>query len=221
MNADTSTTTHEGLRVVEYGRTRFVVEVKVNEDGRDRSITVLCAPGLVRIADALAWKVGESLGWKMHGGGSSSFWGPASGAETGNGRYHVTASAYPAPKTAPKRTRAPKIHAIVGHRVNVKLYDHETTNDVFWSERCNSYVLAAAQPHERGAIKVGEAHATLVSVNGAGEVRWTVQQGQIDSALRLEADGIRGGDAEEQLAAARHFGLIPAVGAQSCFGRAS
>ena len=56
----------------------------------------------------------------------------------------------------------------------------------------------------------GSISGTLVSVNGGGEVRWTVSQSQIDYAVEAEARGIRGGDAEEQLAAARHFGLADA-----------
>jgi hypothetical protein len=218
--SDTSITTHAGLRVVEYGRGRFVVEVKVDESSR--TITIRCAPGIARLANALAWKVGEELGWRMHGGGSSAFTGPVGGYETGNGRHWESANAYPAPKVAPARRRAPKVHAIVANRVDVKLYDHETTSDIFWSERCNSYVLAAAQPHDREALKLGTANVLLVSVNGAGEIRWTVTKWQLDMSVEQEAAGRKvGGDAEEQLAAAKHFGIVAARAGEAvpCFGR--
>ena len=108
--------------------------------------------------------------------------------------------------------------------MDVALRDHETTDDVFWSERCNSYVLVGAAGGDRDRLmcSVKGVGVSLVSVNGGGEVRWTVSQSQIDYAVEAEARGIRGGDAEEQLAAARHFGLVPGrpgETTQPCFGR--
>ena len=222
---DTSVTTHAGLRVVEFGGKRFVGEVKVSDGQFHRSVTVLCAPGLGRIADSLAWRVGEELGFTMHGGGSRSFGTghvDTCSTETGNGRYCVTVCAYPATKPAPARRRAPHVYAIVGGRVDVRLESRSTSDDVFWSERCNSYVLVAARADDRDAFKLGNKHVTVTSVNGAGEIRWTVQPYQIEYALADEAKGRKlVGDVVEQIAAARHFGVVaPRAGetAQPCFG---
>lgn len=104
-----------------------------------------------------------------------------------------------------------------GPRVTVRLEDHYTTPDIYWSARYNSYVLAEvrsdATPFEqRQAINWNGRKVMLVSVNGAGEVRWTVDQGAIDCALRDEKEEWWervNGDGKEQLAAARHFGLAP------------
>jgi hypothetical protein len=104
-----------------------------------------------------------------------------------------------------------------GPRVAVRLVDHRTTPDIYWSVRYNSYVLAEvrsnATPFEqRQAIDFNGRKVQLVSVNGMGEVRWTVEQWAIDCALRDEKeewwDRVNG-DGKEQLAAARHFGLAP------------
>jgi hypothetical protein len=89
-----------------------------------------------------------------------------------------------------------------GNCVNVQLANLYTTPDVFWSARGNSYVLAsnaqdAAQP-------------LLVSVNGLGEVRWTVDDRALQRALRHERESWFNpqGDDAETLAAARHFKLV-------------
>lgn len=116
-----------------------------------------------------------------------------------------------------------KIHTWLNDdRVNVKLYDTHTTRDIFWSEKFNSYVL----------VEVNRANAwlnmpecddfyfqtkdgkwfTLVSVNGAGEVRWSVTKEQLERAEDMEErypDKISGWDDGEYLVAARHFRLIP------------
>jgi hypothetical protein len=49
----------------------------------------------------------------------------------------------------------------------------------------------------------------LVSINGRGEIRWEIVGWQIDDGLRWEKEGISDGDWSENLAAARHFGIIP------------
>lgn len=87
-----------------------------------------------------------------------------------------------------------------GKRVDVKLYDTRTTKDVFWSDRCNSYVLVILQP----GVSYGATTFThpeygqevmLMSINGAGEVRWPVSDYGRD---------------DEQRAAIRHFSLVQA-----------
>lgn len=89
-----------------------------------------------------------------------------------------------------------------GNRVDVGLTHARTTADVFWSARGNSYVLAS-NPQDA-------AHPLLISVNGLGEVRWTLGVPELQRALRNERESWfnpRGDDAEA-LAAARHFGLV-------------
>lgn len=109
--------------------------------------------------------------------------------------------------------------------VDVHLREVRTTPDVFWSSRTNSYVLVAV-PNPFSTVKmveawyrdnfflVGDRPAALVSVNGGGEVRWDVTRYMLNNALRNE-ERLKGedwwakSDPAEQLAAARHFGLIP------------
>jgi hypothetical protein len=105
-----------------------------------------------------------------------------------------------------------KIHGWKEGRVDVALTSMRTTQDVYWSPRwegsggarggCNSYVLA------RKDDGVG-----LYSVNGIGEVRWEVFQQYLPMWVEQELtswrrDSWRHSDAAEQLAAARHFGLV-------------
>lgn len=79
-------------RVIDlYGR-RYVVEVKINP--KHQSVTVICAPGIARIAPMLADKLLEENGWRRGGGGSHS-WGGSEGfgpvdMSTGNGRNYTT-----------------------------------------------------------------------------------------------------------------------------------
>jgi len=70
-----------------------------------------------------------------------------------------------------------------GRRVDVALYDTRTTEDIYWSARCNSYVLAADP---------GDEAPRLVCINGAGEVRW-------DATNYAWAEGDKG--------AREHFGV--------------
>lgn len=114
-----------------------------------------------------------------------------------------------------------------GRRVDVQLHDTNTTTDVFWSAHKNSYVLASItddnswksnpEAMERFYFQRGEEWFTLVSINGAGEVRWSVSKDRLEQAEEAEeenpekcVDGAPGAwDMAEYLAAARHFNLIP------------
>jgi hypothetical protein len=97
-----------------------------------------------------------------------------------------------------------------GYRcVDVLLNSMNTTENVFWSPRANSYVLC--EPGMQSA-KLGDVPhlpdgtaVDLVSVNGIGEVRWQAMGWQLESML--ERPPYPGSDGEEILAAARHFGL--------------
>jgi hypothetical protein len=129
---------------------------------------------------------------------------------------------------------APKIHkfklsnyqpnpAHPRYVVDCTLRDMRTTPDVYWSESYNSYVLAevsegntwANHPFgERYYWRRGEQLFQLVSINGAGEMRWDVPKERLDGEIKYEQDCLREGremhgDGREFLAAARHFGLIP------------
>jgi hypothetical protein len=88
-----------------------------------------------------------------------------------------------------------------GNRVAVSLMEIRTTAEIFWSPRpsCSSYVLAEPEG-PAGAWKTAPWYAPdgrpclLVSVNGGGEVRWSVRP----------AEKIYDAD---QAAAVAHFGL--------------
>jgi hypothetical protein len=99
--------------------------------------------------------------------------------------------------------------------VDIKLHQVVTTPEVFWSPRsedgyggCNSYVVVHSPEH--GAFKLGDTRVALLSINGAGEVRWGVQSWEARYALEAEKEGklnVIGGTTREGLLAMRHFGL--------------
>lgn len=106
--------------------------------------------------------------------------------------------------------------------VDVHLREIRTTKDVYWSVNTNSYVLVdATSPwasrnqsedwHERYHFKVDGKWAMLVSINGAGELRWDVLKDTLESHLKHEKEPWwrETYEGAEALAAARHFGLIP------------
>jgi hypothetical protein len=111
-----------------------------------------------------------------------------------------------------------------GARVDVTLRDMNTTNDIYWSRSKNSYVLAEVRAdspwltHPKCADYYFQRDGRwfcLVSINGCGEVRWSVTADRLaqdeDYEEVCEAEGRdHHGDGVEQLAAARHFNLIPA-----------
>lgn len=86
---------------------------------------------------------------------------------------------------------------------------------MWWSPRCNSYVLAelradATSYDKHTAHTVDGKRVILASVNGIGEVRWTVDSDRIAYFLRDEnKEHFSQTDGHEQLAAARYFGLAP------------
>jgi len=88
-----------------------------------------------------------------------------------------------------------------------------TTEDVFWSVNTNSYVLAKPRGGAETFDLNGE-KVLLLSINGAGEVRWPVWPYNLEGALKNEKESWwrETYDGAEQLAAARHFGLIPQKG---------
>lgn len=87
------------------------------------------------------------------------------------------------------------------HLVNIKLTEVRTTEKVFWSERSNSYVLAEPEGRADGWgseqvwLTPDGRKCWLLSINGIGEVRWSVL-----SSGRIWDD--------EQKAAIKHFKLI-------------
>lgn len=108
--------------------------------------------------------------------------------------------------------------------VDCTLRNMDTTRDIFWSLRKNSYVLAEIKKDSMWANRPAHddtadryfwrgpdgGHVQLLSINGAGEVRWDVTKDRIEADAQRENepwwnDGL---DGAEQLAAARHFGLI-------------
>jgi hypothetical protein len=97
------------------------------------------------------------------------------------------------------------------HGVDIKLTAIGSTDSVFWSHRTNSYVVVE---NERGAFEIDGTKVSLVSINGFGEIRWTVERWMIDYALEYDAKGelTRGADDYEYLEAARHFGLVEKKG---------
>ena len=103
----------------------------------------------------------------------------------------------------------------VGRQVDVELHSMTTTEDVFWSHRSNSYVLAEApvlerKEHVEQVLWTEEGKAVqLLSVNGIGEVRWPVWPYHLEAGQRAEKAGWIKPDHDiyEYLQAARHFGL--------------
>lgn len=94
-----------------------------------------------------------------------------------------------------------KIHGWNGHKVDCKLHEVRTTEDIYWSERSNSYVLAKPEGKadgwgsEQTWLTPNGQKCWLLSINGGGEVRWSVL-----SSGRIWDD--------EQRAAIKHFKLI-------------
>ena len=93
--------------------------------------------------------------------------------------------------------------------VDVKLYHTDTTQDVFWSKMKNSYVLVESFDIFGNFEAPDGTGVRLLSVNGAGEVRWPVMVQDIVFALRAEKEGWldEGSTIDEQLKAFRHFNL--------------
>lgn len=56
-----------------------------------------------------------------------------------------------------------KLSSLGGLGVDIKLHDMHTNDQVYWSPRCNSYVVVESE----GKLKV-------LSINGIGEIRWPV-----------------------------------------------
>ena len=107
--------------------------------------------------------------------------------------------------------------------VDVALNSIRTTLDVYWSPPwdaphgghggCNSYVMAES---DMGEYAINNKKCSLYSINGMGEVRWSVSKSMIESALdsynKIIAQGHIpepwDGDFFEYLLAARHFKLV-------------
>ena len=77
-------------------------------------------------------------------------------------------------------------------KVEVALHSTQTAQEVFWSDRFNSYVLVESK---NGAWLCQHEACDLFSVNGNGEIRWGCRE-------------TWEGDAEETAQAVKHFGLI-------------
>jgi hypothetical protein len=100
--------------------------------------------------------------------------------------------------------------------VDCHLREVRTTPDVWWSPSTNSYVLAEIplidQIHvsRRDMLywQVDGQWVELLSINGAGEVRWNVERARVEQAqAQEEEEWGKKGDSYEFLCAARHFGL--------------
>lgn len=104
------------------------------------------------------------------------------------------------------RAASPPVYKLGGHGVDVRLHS-KYDPPIFWSERSNSYVVAA---DPRGEYKVKGKPVSLFSINGIGEIRWPVFRQEVEHALRMESEGKLkpDWDAYEYLAAARHYGLV-------------
>ncbi len=98
------------------------------------------------------------------------------------------------------------VYKLGGHGVDVKLHSRHDP-PIFWSERSNSYVLAA---DPRGDFTVKGKPVSLFSVNGIGEIRWQATRRDVESALNMEREGRLKPDWDvyEYLAAAKHYGLV-------------
>lgn len=101
--------------------------------------------------------------------------------------------------------------------VDCSLWHTDTTPDVFWSERKNSYVLAEAMnPEEWGEdwLKhscwlIDGKWVQLLSINGGGEVRWDASRRRVEDSIKDEGESwFPRCEDFELLAAARHFALI-------------
>lgn len=118
-----------------------------------------------------------------------------------------------------KITNGAKVHQLretkdYGHYIDVTLHDHETTKDIYWSP-----VWAA--PPDRGGrgglnsyLVFADVHGEIgiASVNGAGEIRWTIPEWQAKYAFRCEQKFPNSppwaGDWVEQLGVLKHFGVV-------------
>ena len=101
-------------------------------------------------------------------------------------------------------------------RADIALTSMRSNKQVFWSPRwegeggsaggCNSYVLLET---EQGEFTVNGKKVELTSINGHGEIRWEILQGEIDNLLEREKgehwNPVCNG---EGLKAARYFNLI-------------
>ncbi len=89
---------------------------------------------------------------------------------------------------------------IVNNKVDIELWDHRSTPQVFWDmadRRCNSYVVVKSERSSLyAAIYAPDGtRVEIVSINGAGEIRWTI----VD-----EFDILREGQGKE---AAEYWGI--------------
>ena len=101
-----------------------------------------------------------------------------------------------------------------GKRVDVSLCETKTSRDIFWSPRWeapkshggmggfNSYVVFADD----------DGIQTIASINGYGEVRWTLTEREFKFAFDYAKDHPNpnpwDGDWVEQLKVAAHFGVL-------------
>jgi hypothetical protein len=105
-------------------------------------------------------------------------------------------------KEVPLTKPIPRVFEMGGYGVDVKLTEIRTTVDIFWSTPgCNSYVLADSPPRFGPYLRLHGRPVALFSINGIGELRWSVEAWYIHSVMRHDrAD-------DEQLQAFNHFGL--------------
>ena len=81
-----------------------------------------------------------------------------------------------------------------GYGVDVKLISYSNPSDVFWSEKCNSYVIVEPRDPDRALFTHPEhGPVNLISINGMGEIRWDTLPWDVDKP--------------EQKAAMEFFGL--------------
>ncbi len=74
---------------------------------------------------------------------------------------------------------------IVAGRVAVTLNDHRSNRQVFWDSNYNSYVVVK---DESSQLTLAGEKVSVVSVNGAGEIRWSCnKQSQLRPGEGLEA----------------------------------
>lgn len=81
-------------------------------------------------------------------------------------------------------------HVVAGEsRVNVKLYGRRQDGpSVFWDSRENSFAIVKPNAgHENDRRFVSDQGVVLVSINGIGEIRWTVQGRDARCPENLEA----------------------------------
>lgn len=100
----------------------------------------------------------------------------------------------------------PRICKMNGRQVDIALKSKVDPGPdaVYWSPRGNSYVLVKAHldlNHQQYFLTPWGQPVTLVSINGIGELRWTVRPYEIIADLG-------GGGNSESILAARHFSLL-------------